>query len=78
MSKDKDNAKNWSLIALLLLVFSALALAGTMDAYEAESSQATYCGMVSLWDKDAAQGIAPEQRTGWPPYNGRKQCKNKE
>ena len=65
--------KGLSLTALLL-VFAALALAGTMDTKDAERSQSTYCEMVAQWDKDAELGIAPEQRTGWPPYDGRKQC----
>lgn len=69
--------KKWGIIALLL-VFAALALAGTMDAQEAESSHQHYCEMVAQWDKDAALGVAPEQRAGWPPYDGRKQCETKE
>lgn len=66
-------AKDWSLIALLL-VFAALALAGTMDARDAERSRQQYCEMVALWDSDASQDVAPEQRRGWPPFDGRKQC----
>lgn len=65
--------KYWSLAALLLL-FAALALAGTMDEQDAEHAQSTYCEMVAQWDKDAAQNVAPEQRSGWPPFDGRKQC----
>lgn len=65
--------KDWSTIALLL-TFAALALAGTMDAQDAESSHREYCEMVALWDADAAQDVAPEQRRGWPPFDGRKQC----
>lgn len=67
--------KGWSLTVLLLV---ALALNGTMEAQEAESSNSEYCEMVAMWDKDAAIGITPEQRTGWPPYNGYKQCKTEE
>ena len=69
--------KAWGPTALLLAI-AALALAGTMDAQDAERSQRTYCEMVALWDKDAESGIAPEQRAGWPPYDGRKQCKTEE
>lgn len=68
--------KDWSLTALLLVALAALALVGMMDAQEADSSHQLYCEMVEQWDKDAALGIAPEQRTGWPPYDGRKQCEN--
>lgn len=63
--------KDWVMIAGMLL---ALALVGTMDAQDAENSHRQYCEMVALWDSDAAQGVAPEQRRGWPPYDGRKQC----
>ena len=69
--------KDWGLIALLL-VFAALALAGTMDVQDAERSQDTYCEMVAMWDADAAQDVAPEQRRGWPPFDGRKQCKTED
>lgn len=65
--------KDWSIIALLL-VFAALALAGTMDAQDAENSHQQYCKMIALWHKDAESGVAPEQRDGWPPYDGWKQC----
>lgn len=65
--------KAWSLIALPP-VFAALALVGTMDAQDAENSHRQYCEMVALWDADAAQDVAPEQRRGWPPYDGRNQC----
>lgn len=66
-------AKGWSLAFLMLV---ALALNGIIDTQE--SNQRTYCEMVAQWDKDAESGIAPEQRTGWPPYDGRKQCEIEE
>ena len=69
--------KDWGLIALLL-VFAALARAGTVDGQDAERSQDTYCEMVAMWDADAAQDVAPEQRRGWPPFDGRKQCKTED
>ena len=65
--------KEWSLTALLL-VFAAFGLAGNMDAQDAENGRRAYCEMVAQWDSDAALGIAPDQRNGWPPYDGRKQC----
>lgn len=64
----------WGPIVLLLAGLAALALVGTMDAKDAERSRQQYCEMVALWDSDAAQNVAPEQRRGWPPYDGRKQC----
>lgn len=70
--------KDWSPIALPLVAAVALTLVGNMDEQEAESSNQLYCEMVAQWDKDAKSGIAPEQRTGWPPFDGRKQCENEE
>lgn len=68
--------KTWSLIALLL-TFAVIALVGKMDAKDDESENRKYCEMIALWEKDIARGIAPEQRAGWPPYDGRDKC-NKE
>lgn len=69
--------EDWNIISLLLaFVALALILAGAMDARDAERSHQQYCAMVALWDSDAAQDVAPEQRRGWPPYDGRKQCKD--
>lgn len=65
--------KDWSL-AVLILAVAALVLDGMIDTQEVERSHRQYCKMVAQWDKDAALGVAPERRTGWPPYNGRKQC----
>ena len=70
-------SKYWTL-AVLLLLFAALALAGTMDAKDAGHAKNTYCEMVAYWDRDTESGIAPEQRAGWPPFDGRKQCKTEE
>lgn len=69
--------KGWSLTVLMLAV-AALALDGMMNTQEVESSHREYCEMAALWDKDAESGVVPEQRTGWPPYNGYKQCKTEE
>lgn len=64
----------WGPIALLVAGLAALALVGTMDAQDAESAHRGYCEMVAAWDADAALDVAPEQRRGWPPFDGRKQC----
>lgn len=69
--------KSIELIALLL-AFAVLATVNTIDAKDAESVNRKYCEMTALWEKDAARGIAPEQRAGWPPFDGRKQCENEE
>mgnify|MGYP001266202527 CR=1 FL=1 len=69
--------KSIELIALLL-AFAVFATVSAMDAKEAESVNRKYCEMIALWEKDIARGIAPEQRAGWPPYDGRKQCEENE
>lgn len=69
-------AKDFWLITGLLLALGIWA--GTIDAQDAENSHREYCSMVALWDADAAQGVAPEQRAGWPPFDGRKQCETEE
>lgn len=70
--------KDWGLIAGMLLALGIWAGVSTADAQDAENAHQQYCEMVAQWDKDAAMGIAPEQRKGWPPYDGRKQCKTEE
>lgn len=71
--------KDWILIAGLLLgLFGILVGVSTADAQDAENSHRQYCEMVAQWDADAAQDVAPEQRRGWPPFDGRKQCKTEE
>lgn len=68
--------KDWILVGGLMLgLFGIWAGVSTADALDAESSRQQYCEMVALWDADAAQDVAPEQRRGWPPYDGRNQCK---
>ena len=70
--------KDWTMIGGMLLTLAVWAGVSTADAEDAERSQSAYCEMVALWDKDAALGIAPEQRKGWPPFDGRKQCKTED
>ena len=44
------------------------------DIDELAAQQDQYCEMVSIWKADARKGIAPEQRNGWPPYQGDEFC----
>lgn len=44
------------------------------DIDELTAQQDQYCEMVSIWKADATRGIAPEQRNGWPPYQGDEFC----
>lgn len=72
-----QQTKSIELIALLL-AFAVLATVNTIDAKDAESANRKYCEMVAIWDRDAARGIAPEQRAGWPLFDGQKKCKTEE
>jgi hypothetical protein len=47
-----------------------IGIAGQSDYEEAVRQEQHYCDMVRLWEMDAAKGIAPDQRAGWPPYKG--------
>lgn len=45
-------------------------IAGQSD-YEHEIEQEkAYCEMVRIWEDDAARGVPPNERAGWPPYKG--------
>lgn len=57
--------------AAALALLAGLALAGTADHQAATDSRAQYCEMVALWHADSH--LPPEQRAGWPPYDG--ECK---
>lgn len=59
-----------------ILVIIALAAGAMMlgDHHEA-SQRAIYCEMISIWDADAARGLPPSERDGWPPYRGREVCR---
>ena len=71
-------AKDWSLIAGMLLALGIWAGVSTTDAQDAENAHRQYCEMVAMWDADVKQGVVPGQRRGWPPYDGRNQCKTEE
>ena len=55
-----------------IAVATMLAIASAMAPAERDHEWLRYCEMVTLWEADAAAGIAPEHRAGWPPYRG--QC----
>lgn len=40
------------------------------DGADAIMDHAFYCSMVQYWENDAAKGIEPEHRIGWPPFRG--------
>ena len=49
---------------------AAFGLAGAMDSAATAADRALYCEMADLWQQDEARGIAPEDRRGWPAYDG--------
>lgn len=66
--------RDWMMIGGMLLALAVWAGVSTADAQDAENSRREYCEMVAAWDADAAMDVAPEQRRGWPPFDGR--CEN--
>ena len=62
---NKQPIKSLAIIAFLVAAF---AIVGHFDAEEAERQTDEYCAMVSLYKSDAAAGIAPDQRRGWPEF----------
>jgi len=63
-----------SLFKWLVGLAMGLALAGCQEgARKRDESEDRYCAMVARWKADAAAGVAPKNRTGWPPFNG--ECK---
>tara|TARA_R110000803_G_scaffold61958_2_gene122064 strand:- start:253 stop:516 length:264 start_codon:yes stop_codon:yes gene_type:complete len=59
---------------LFVIVLIGLGIAGASDFEEEVAQDFRYCEMVAIWKSDAKQGIAPEDRNGWPPYNSRTDC----
>jgi hypothetical protein len=65
------NTRKAFLYAVAVMV---LALSGCQEgAGKRDETEARYCAMVARWNSDAAAGVAPKNRTGWPPYQG--ECK---
>jgi len=47
-----------------------MGIAGQSDYEDAVMQEKAYCEMVRIWEDDAARGVPPENRAGWPPYKG--------
>lgn len=58
------------------VIFGLFLLVSSNDYDDAVAQQSTYCEMVALWNADAKRGIAPNDRAGWPPFEGEHQCQN--
>lgn len=57
-------------IALTAALAAGAALIGHFDYQSAQTANQTYREMVTAWQQDAARGIPPADRAGWPPYRG--------
>lgn len=65
-----------------LRVFMIFAISGVLlgflstfdDHKDAEKTASIYCNMVKTWVAEAKAGVPPEDRSGWPPYDG--ECTN--
>ncbi len=55
-------------LAIIAFLVAAFGIVGYFDAEEAERQEQEYCEMVSLYKSDAAAGVAPDQRRGWPEF----------
>lgn len=56
-------------------IFVLFAIVSTADFEDAKSNEQVYCDMVSKWEAAVEKGIPQHDRDGWPPYNGKEQCK---
>lgn len=66
--------KRINIILAAIAVFALFAIASSNDYEDAVAQQSLYCEMVAQWNADAKRGIAPNDRAGWPPFEGEHQC----
>lgn len=57
-----------------IAVVAAFGAIGSMDAADEAAAERHYCGMVKLWQRDAAAGVPAIDRAGWPDYR-RLECR---
>lgn len=55
----------------ILILCAVMTLTACTEEQDPQEEQ--YCSMVKRWKLDAAAGVAPKNRTGWPPFKG--ECK---
>lgn len=60
--------------AALGIFIPILLVVSDLQELDEQKAHNTYCDMVRLWDQDAALGIRPDDRRGWPAFKGRKGC----
>lgn len=56
------------IFTVLWMLFVSLSL--NDEHAEVTHDRTVYCKMVEAWHQDAKLGIAPEDRGGWPPFDG--------
>ena len=66
--------KHRSATTLAAVVGSLITLASLTQQIDGprqlSASEAEYCEMHALWKKDTRRGFAPDERSGWPDFNG--------
>lgn len=58
------------LATVLLFILCVAWFAGISEQTVAESSDAMYCEMVTLYKQDSARGIKEDDKRGWPDFKG--------
>lgn len=59
---------------IVAVIILAMAVAGRFDAQQEEAELQEYCYMTKLWNAEAARGIIPENRRGWPEFKDEGVC----
>lgn len=56
-------------IRILAAIAALLILSGCEFGPMPATDDPSYCDMVEIWNAEAAAGVPPEQRRGWPDYD---------
>lgn len=63
-----------AMIAVLGIAFVGIAVLSALASRSASSDEdrqySVYCEMTKTWAAEAKAGVPPEDRSGWPPYDG--------
>lgn len=57
-------------VAIALVALATVFLVEPDEHADASHERTVYCKMTETWEKEAKLGIAPEDRSGWPPFDG--------
>ena len=58
--------------SVLLLIFGAYGLLGTLDYEDEQKQLEQYCEMRRIWEE--SKDIVPHKRPGWPNFKPEVQC----